>query len=445
MDDDPYPANLATTSIVALDTQEMIYTLLAIVILLICSGLISASEVAFFSLRQKNIDAIERSSLKKAIQRLLNHPKKLLATILIANNTVNIAIVIISGKLITDLFSVFPTPVWLQTIIQVVLVTFIILLFGEVIPKVFSTYYPLRIAQTMASPMHYMNIIFSWLSYPLLLFGKLLDKLFKRKYSSLSSEELNTVIDLTNDKNVNEEEKKIWKGVVEFGTISVKETMRPRTDVMAIEFSTAYPEVLAFILNAGYSRIPVYKENFDQISGVLYIKDLLPHLGEKDDFEWQQLIRAPFYVPENKMIDDLLKEFQTKKMHMAIVVDEYGGSSGIVTLEDVIEEIVGEINDEFDDEDIIYSKLDNENYVFEGKTTLINLCRIIDLSYEDIESFAGDADTIAGLILQINGTLPERNQEFTINQIVFKIESVDRRRIKRVKVTLQKKVEPNEN
>jgi len=400
--------------------------------------MISASEVAFFSLSQKELDEIRQDALRKKVQHLLSYPKKLLATILIANNLVNIAIVILSGFVISDLLSVVKWPEWLLFTIQVGVVTFFILLFGEIVPKIYATYQPQTIVRAMATPLGFMNVALSWVSAPLILSGNFLDRRLKKHELSLSANELNRVIEMTNDESVTEEEKKIWKGVVEFGTITVKETMKPRTDVMAVEYDTSFQELLEFILQAGYSRIPVYRETFDSIVGILYIKDVLPHIHKEGNYAWQPLIRPPFYVPENKMIDDLLKEFQEKKMHMAIVVDEFGGTSGIVTLEDIIEEIVGEINDEFDDEDVIYSRLDDSNYVFEGKTTLINLCRIIQIPYEQIEPFAGDADTLAGLILNVNERMPERGQVLTITNLRFTVESVDKRRIKRVKVTILK-------
>lgn len=434
--DDPLSFHNQVEPIVANFGLQHAGYLLVVLLLLICSAMISASEVAFFSLSQKELDEIKQVNLRKKVQLLLSYPKKLLATILVANNTVNIAIVILSGFVITDLLSAVSWPEWLQFTFQVGVVTFFILLFGEIVPKIYATYQPQVIIQIMTNPLGFMNVALSWFTAPFILSGNFLDKRLKKHELSLSVNELNRVIEMTNDDTVTEEEKKIWKGVVEFGTITVKETMKPRTDVMAVEYDTSFQELLGFILQAGYSRIPVYRENFDTIVGVLYIKDVLPHIHENANYSWQQLIRTPFFVPENKMIDDLLKEFQEKKMHMAIVVDEFGGTSGIVTLEDVIEEIVGEINDEFDDEDVIYSRLDDHNYVFEGKTTLVNLCRIIQVPYSVLEPFAGDADTLAGLILNVNERLPERGKELTIANLRFTIESVDKRRIKRVKVSV---------
>lgn len=407
---------------------------ITIVLLLICSGLISASEVAFFSLSEKDIDEIENESLRKRIRKITSYPKKLLATILILNNAVNIAIIILSSISTQLLFAQANIPDWAIFLIQIVAVTFIILLFGEVLPKIYSTYHPLKLVKLMLAPLAFFNVALSWLSAPLLLSGRFFDKRIKKNQETISAIDLNTVIEMTNDVTVTEEEKKIWKGVVEFGTISVKETMKPRTDVMALEYHTPFSELLQFILQFGYSRIPVYKEHFDQIEGVLYIKDVIPHIRKPSDFAWQTLIRPTFFVPENKMIDDLLKEFQEKKMHMAIVVDEFGGTSGIVTLEDIIEEIVGEINDEFDDEEVVYSRIDENTYLFDGKTTLINLCRILQINYEQIEPWVGDADTIAGMILQINQKLPLRGQTIESGGLRFVVESVDKRRIKSIRV-----------
>jgi len=431
--------------------------MIALILLLIVSAMTSAAEVSYFSLTQKQVDEIENESLRKRIQLMLGRPKKLLATILIGNNAANLAIVILSGIVMDQVFDWIVLPQrtitglgntaaslnmqteglisGLKFVIQVVLVTFLILLFGEVIPKVYATHNPVGVAKFMVGPMRFMSRLLSFMSFPLVSTSSFIDKRLQRKEAAMSAGELSAVIDLTRDETVTDEEKKIWKGIVEFGTISVKETMKPRIDVMALEVNTPFTQLLPQIVSAGYSRIPVYRENFDKIEGVLYIKDLLPHLDEGDGFTWQQLIRPPFYVPENKKIDDLLKEFQSKKMHMAIVVDEFGGSSGIVTLEDVIEEIVGEINDEFDDDEIVYSRLDDDNYVFEGKTTLINLCRIMEIEYSSLEPYVGDSDTLAGLVLQLNGQLPERNQVLICDHLRFTIESVDRKRIKRIKVT----------
>lgn len=408
----------------------------ALLLLLVSSGLISGSEVAFFSLTEKDLDEIKQDGLRKRIRDLLNRPKKLLATLLIANNSVNLAIVILSGIITTPIFEAAQLPDWLLFALQIVLVTFLILLFGEVIPKVYASKYPGFFVHRLNGPLAVLNTLFSPVTRPLVASTNFLDKRLSRlAQKSLSSDELSAVIDMTQDETITDEEKKIWKGIVEFGTIEVKETMTPRTDVMALDITLPFPEAMKKILDSGYSRIPVYTDSLDKIEGILYIKDLLPHI-DSENFDWTTLLRPAYFVPEKKKIDDLLKEFQAKKNHIAIVVDEYGGSSGIITLEDVIEEIVGEINDEFDDEQIVYSRLDDENFVFEGKTPLINLCRILEIEYAEIEEFVGDAESLAGLVLQLNGQIPEKNQVIPCGKLIFTVESVDKRRIKRVKVNI---------
>lgn len=415
-------------------SNGILWYIAIIVLLLVCVAYMSAAEVAFFSITRKGIDEMP-DGLRKQVLKLLESPKKLLATILVIHNGMNLCIIILSEFLKEELLPPGTLPGWLTFLLHVVLITFIILLFGEVIPKVYGTQYPKSIVKVMVRPLLVLNKLMIWMTAPLMLSSALFAKRLKKNTNSLSAGDLEAVIDLTKDKSVTDEEKKIWKGIVEFGTISVNETMKPRVDVVAIEVHSNFKEVIAIILQAGYSRLPVYDGSFDKIEGVLYIKDLLAYLDKGDDFEWQKLIRATYFVPETKKIDDLLKEFQEKKVHMAIVVDEYGGSAGIVTLEDVIEEIVGEINDEFDDEEIVYSRLDDINFVFEGKTSLINMCRIIEIEYSDIERYVADADTIAGLLLELNGKLPDIEQIINCDNLRFKVESVDKRRIKRVKVT----------
>jgi putative hemolysin len=417
----------------------ILWYILIILFLLVCVALMSAAEVSFFSITRKEIDEMP-DGLRKNVLHLLDKPKKLLATILVIHNGVNLSIVILSEFLKEEILPVGTMNPILSFLLQVVLITLIILLFGEVVPKVYGTQNAKSIIKVMVRPLLFLNKAMIWMTAPLMLSSSLFDRKLKKNNNSLSAGDLEAVIELTKDETVTEEEKKIWKGIVEFGTISVNETMKPRMDVVSLDIESNFKEVLAVILEAGYSRLPVYRGSFDKIEGVLYIKDLLPYLNQDATFDWQSLIRPTYFVPETKKIDDLLKEFQEKKVHMAIVVDEYGGSSGIVTLEDVIEEIVGEINDEFDDDEIVYSRLDDDNYVFEGKTSLINMCRIIDIEYSDIEPYAADADTIAGLLLELNGTLPEKEQIIDCEKLRFKVESVDKRRIKRVKVTKQQEI-----
>ncbi len=431
--------SLLTTIPLAGFNLAILWYILIILFLLVCVALMSAAEVSFFSITRKEIDEMP-DGLRKNVLHLLDKPKKLLATILVIHNGVNLSIVILSEFLKEEVLPAGTINPILSFLLQVVLITLVILLFGEVVPKVYGTQNAKSIIKVMVRPLLFLNKAMIWMTAPLMLSSSLFDRRLKKNNNSLSAGDLEAVIELTKDETVTEEEKKIWKGIVEFGTISVNETMKPRMDVISLDIESNFKEVLTVILEAGYSRLPVYRGSFDKIEGVLYIKDLLPYLNQDAMFEWQSLIRPTYFVPETKKIDDLLKEFQEKKMHMAIVVDEYGGSSGIVTLEDVIEEIVGEINDEFDDDEIVYSRLDDDNYVFEGKTSLINMCRIIDIEYSDIEPYAADADTIAGLLLELNGTLPEKEQIINCEKLRFKVESVDKRRIKRVKVTKQHEI-----
>lgn len=445
MDDPPNLTgfSLITNFPLAAFGSGIAWYIVAIVLLLFCVAAMSAAEVAFFSITRKEIDEMP-DGLRRTVLKLLEKPKKLLATILVIHNGVNLSIVILSEFLKEEIMHGHAYNPIVTFLLQVVLITMIILLFGEVLPKVYGTQYPKSIVKLMVAPLRILNKVMIFMTGPLMLSSALFDKRLKNQHSTLSAGELEDMIELTKDENVTEAEKKIWKGIVEFGTISVKETMKPRVDVTALDVESNFKDVLAVIVDAGYSRLPVYRETFDNIEGVLYIKDLLPHLNKGNEFEWQMLIRTTYFVPETKKIDDLLKEFQEKKVHLAIVVDEYGGSAGIVTLEDVIEEIVGEINDEFDDEEIVYSKLDSDNFVFEGKTTLINMCRIIDIEYTDIEKYVADADTIAGLLLELNGKLPEKEQVIECDGLRFKVESVDKRRIKRVKVTKQEVLDEKE-
>lgn len=395
--------------------------------------------MAFFSLKPDEIEKLKTQATRSsntAIE-LLQKPKKLLATILIANNMVNIAIVIISAILISKLFN-FGDKAWLEFLVQVVAVTFIILLLGEVTPKVYATRHGLKMATLMAIPLLILEKLFSPLSFALINSTNFIEKRFKSKGHDISVDAISHAIEITNENSTTEHEKKILKGIVRFGSIEVKQIMKPRLNVVAFDVETSFSDLLYRIIEAGFSRVPIYRESFDNIEGILFIKDLLPYIDEKDDFKWQKLIRPPFFVPENKKIDDLLREFQSKKIHMAIVVDEYGGTSGIVTLEDIIEEIVGEINDEFDDDEIQYSKLDENNYVFDGKILLNDMYRILNIDGEVFNKARGEADTLAGFILETQGKIPAKNEVFTFENFTFKIEAADKRKIKTVKVTINK-------
>jgi len=330
-----------------------------------------------------------------------------------------------------------------QFTIQVVVVTFLLLLLGEVIPKIYANKNPLTLANFMAFPLFYIRMILNPFSSLLVNSTNFIDKRIKKKGHNISVDELSQALELTSDENQDDDDHKILEGIVKFGNTEVKQVMTSRVDVVSLEESQSYKEVNDTILDAGFSRIPVHKDNFDNISGVLYIKDLLPHLKKKD-FEWQKLMRKPYFVPENKKIDDLLKEFQSMKTHLAIVVDEYGGSSGIITLEDILEEIVGDISDEFDDDDLFYSKLDDFNYVFEAKIALNDMYRVLDIDGDEFEAEKGESETLAGFVLELFGKIPQKNEKIRFNDYQITIEAADKRRIKRIKLQLPETTEVRE-
>ena len=407
--------------------------------LLLLSALISGAEVAFFSLSQVELDKAlaSKSSNQKTVVGLLKRPEKLLATILISNNFVNILIVLIFAYIGEIVFKDITSNL-LKFLIEVVLVTFLILLFGEVLPKVYATRNALKFASFMAFPIKILNSFLSILSLPLMSLTDLVEAKFGKRKSNLSVEKLSQALELTSDKTTTKDEQKILEGIVNFGNTETSEIMIPRMDIFAISDTESYGEVISKIVEKGFSRNPVYRENVDEIVGVLYAKDLLPYLNKKD-FNWKKLIREPYFVPENKKLDDLLKEFQEIKSHLAIVVDEYGGTSGIVTLEDVIEEIVGDINDEFDNDDVSYSKIDNNNYLFEGKTNLKDFYKILDIENVDLfEENRGESETIAGFILEIYGKFPRQNEVIRFQNYSFKIEEMDKKRINKLKVTIHR-------
>lgn len=420
---------------------ETLLNIIVLILLLICSALISGSEVGLFSLKPHELEKIHEAndnSSVSAIRQLLNQPNYLLATILIANNTVNIAIILLSTITLNQQFNFNVLPDWLNFLIQVIGITFFILLFGEILPKVYATKNALKMALFMAKPLNFLIAIFKPISYLLISSTNFIDKKIKRKTHDISVEELSHAIDLTNDINSNEQEHQILKGIVKFGETSVKEIMTARVKVVSIEKDTPFDEVIKVILESGHSRIPVYEETFDKVLGVLYIKDIIPHINNEKDFNWNTLIRTPFFVPENKKLDDLLKEFQERKIHLAIIVDEYGGTSGIITLEDIIEEIVGEISDEFDTDDIIYSKLDDNTYIFDGNTTINDLAKIISLDEEILVEMRKEAETIAGLIIEVSGKIPQKNEKINFQNLCFIVEASDKRRIKRVKLIINR-------
>lgn len=415
---------------------KLIGASLAMLILLLCSALISGSEVAFFSLSPTDKESIEndKNNSNKLLLALLEKPKRLLATILISNNFANISIVILSTFITESIIGEVAEPK-VKFIVQVVVVTFLLLLLGEVIPKVYANKKPLSLATLMTTPTHYLSIILSPLSRLLVSSTSFIDKRIKKKGHQISVDELSHALELTADENEQQEDQKILKGIVKFGNTEVKQIMTPRVDVLCVEEDASFNKVRESIVASGFSRIPIIKDNFDNIRGLLYIKDLLPHL-DKEEMNWFKLARKPFFVPENKKIDDLLREFQGKKMHMAIVVDEYGGSSGIVSLEDILEEIVGDISDEFDDDELVYSKLDDFNFIFEAKILLNDFYRVLQIGGSEFEAEKGESETLAGFVLELFGKIPKKNEKMRFNDYQISIDAADKRRIKRVKITL---------
>lgn len=409
----------------------------AILILLFCSALVSAAEVALFSLSPHDLDASSRQNPRKAaiVSRLLQRPKKLLATILVTNSFVNMAVVVLFFAIATDLFSFIEIPV-LKFAVEIVVVTFFILLFGDVLPKIYANRNSLRFSHFIAPPLAFLDTLLTPVSIPLRALTNFLnDRLGGKQKSNFSVDQLSQALELTSSEDTSRQEQKILEGIVSFGNTETRQVMSPRIDIFALDINEPYSDILPQIIDKGFSRIPVYQDNIDHIVGVLFVKDLIPHIGKKE-FDWKTLIREPFFVPENKKLDNLLKDFQGMKNHLAIVVDEYGGTSGLVSLEDVIEEIVGDISDEFDDDDISYSQIDDRTFLFEGKVNLRDFYRIIDLDESAFEKSKGEAETLAGFLLEILGNFPKKGQKINFDKCRFTIESVDRKRIKQIKVTV---------
>ncbi|MEM8999412.1 MAG: gliding motility-associated protein GldE [Bacteroidota bacterium] len=413
--------------------------------LLFCSALISGAEVALFGLSQTDLNEIteEGTTKGKIIGNLLKRPKKLLATILIANNAINIGIVLLFSSIGNTLFAEIEQTLFgvvtVRFIVEVILATFLILMFGEILPKIYANRNRMQFSYFMAFPINVLDSLFAPLSLPMRSATIFLQEKLGRQKSNLSVDHLSQALELTSEGDTTKEEQKILEGIVSFGNTDTKQVMRPRIDIFALNEEMKFVEVIAEIKKNGYSRIPVFSENMDNVLGVLYVKDLLPYIDRRS-YNWMQLIREPYFVPENKKLDDLLLEFQEQKKHLAIVVDEYGGTSGIVTLEDIIEEIVGDISDEFDDEDLIFSKLDEYNYVFDGKTTLKDFYRVVKIADEAIfEEQKGESETIAGFVLEIAGSFPKRGEKVYFDAYEFVVESLDKKRLKQIKITL-----PNE-
>jgi gliding motility-associated protein GldE len=421
------------------DWPAIIGCVIAIVIFILLSALFSGSENALFSLNKPQIEELtdNESATAKAITFLISNPKKLLATILIGNTFINVAMVMVSTVLLTTIFDFEHNPVF-GFLIEVVFVTFMIVLFGEVIPKIYAVQNNSKVSAWVAVFMFYMYKLFRPLVFVLENSTSIIDKRVTKRGHILSVDELSHAIDITTESDSPKQEKSILKGIVNFVNTNVTEIMCQRPDIAAIDIETNFTELLQLIDELGYSRIPVYQDSLDEIKGILSIKDILPHIHQSADFKWQELARPAFYVPESKKIDDLLKDFQNKRTHMAIVVDEFGGTSGLVTMEDILEEVFGEINDEFDEDEIYYSKLDENTFVFEAKMLINDACKYMELELDIFDDVRNEADTLAGLILELNGDMPKQNQEIRYHPLSFKIEAVDKRRIKRIKVIIER-------
>jgi putative hemolysin len=414
---------------------KLLIGLTVLILLLFVSALMSGSEVAFFSLRPEDIEKLKSSKSKKAamVLKLHNMPDKLLSTILVANNTVNIAIVLLAAFLSARTFDFSMNPV-LGFIFEAVVITFVLLFFGEVMPKVFATRNQIPMAKFMAYPMSFLETLFKPVTSLLILSTSFVKKRAKHRHTNISMDDLSDALDLASD-DINEDEK-ILKGIVNFGNINVSEIMCPRIDVTAINIKLGFNKVKSIIIESGFSRIPVYSGSFDSVKGILYAKDVLPYTNSPDNFKWQALMRPVHFVPETKKINELLKEFQIKKQHMAVVIDEYGGTSGIITLEDVLEEIVGEITDESDEDETMHRKIDDKTYIFEGKILLNDFFKIIEAEDDPFEDVRGESETLAGLILELTGEIPQKGQMITYRNFNFRIESADKRRIKEIRVEL---------
>lgn len=415
---------------------DLIFGFSGIILLLLLAAVVSGAEVAFFSLTQKDLDQASQQHPKKVeiITRLLEKPKKLLATLLVANNFTIISIVVLFSFLDENLFD-FVGSSSLKLVAEILFITFLILFFGEVLPKIYASRNNIKFALGVVHPIRFLDKLLSPVSLPMRSLTLYLQKKLGKQKTNISVDQLSQALELTSSGETTSDEQKILEGIVSFGNTDTRQVMSPRIDIFALEIDETFQEIFPKIVDKGFSRIPVYRDNIDHIEGVLFVKDLIPHIDRKE-FDWNTLIREPFFVPENKKLDNLLKDFQGMKSHLAIVVDEYGGTSGLVSLEDVIEEIVGDISDEFDDENINFSQIDDKNFLFEGKIYLKDFYRIVSVNEEVFEDRKGEAETLAGLILEILGNFPKKGQKVNLEDCIFTIETVDKKRIKQVKVTL---------
>jgi len=417
-------------------TSGAIIGMVVVAILLFFSAMISGSEVAYFSLGPMHINELKEHPNRKEsmVLNLLEKPERLLANILITNNFINVGIVIIASFVTGTIFNFTHSPL-LGFVIKVIIITFLLLLFGEIMPKVYANRFAPQFARRMAVPLVILDRLFQPLIFILVKSTGLVNRRLAKKGQNISMDDLSEALDLATD--VVEDEKEMLEGIVRFSNLEVSEIMKPRTDVVTVDIETDLATLTRVIIDSGFSRIPVYEETSDHLKGILYVKDLLPHINQKNKFNWQKLIREPFFVPETKKINELLKEFQEKKIHLAIVVDEYGGTEGIVTMEDILEEVVGEITDESDEEEVFYHKIDRHTYAFDGKTLLNDFYKVTELDDEHFDKVKGDAETVAGLLLELKGGFPRMNDVIQCKGIEFTVLAMDKRRIKEVKVFLK--------
>lgn len=426
----------------AMNTQGITVLIVLLLFLLFISFIVSGAEIAFFSLTYKDINLLKTKPQLpyKRIVDLLDDPKLLLASLLTANCFINISIIIISNILIDDLLTFTRSFEWVEFLIKVVLVTFVLILFAEVIPKIMASQHNLRFAKEVGPVIELINYMFSQTSSWLVKYSDVIEKSLAHKTSgAITNEELYHAIDIT-DTGTNENEKNILKGILKFGNITVKQIMRTRMEVHGIDQDATFGQLMKYVVDLHYSRVPVYKDDLDEVVGMIHTKDLMPYLDQPDDFDWHKLMRPPYFVHEQKMIEDLLREFQSKRIHFAVVVDEFGGTSGIVTLEDILEEIIGDINDEFDEEDTAFKKLDDYNYIFEGRTMINDVCKTMELPVDTFDAVKGESDSLAGLVLELAGEIPHVNQTIPCGDFEFNILEVERTRINKIKITIKPQI-----
>jgi gliding motility-associated protein GldE len=437
MDPDPLPNLFLLALEPSISVSSIALISFILVALLFLSAVLAGSEVAFFSLNADQRISLRESEIssEKKVSQLLDKPQQLLATLLISINFVNIIFITLANYLTSLVLGQQSMETLLVTLFLLFGVTFIITFFGELIPKVWAQQNNLNFARYSAPLIGFLNFVFLPLSKALLGISGLIEKRVKKKSYTLTSQELNQALEITTDENTSDREKDILRGILNFGNISVKSVMQARRDIVAFDTSMNFHELMDLINKNGYSRVPVYNETIDKIEGILYIKDLLKHIDQDEKFDWLPLLHSPFFVPENKKIDDLLYDFQEKRVHMAIIVNEYGETEGIVTMEDIIEEIVGEINDEFDEVEADYKKIADNVYVFEAKTSLNDFCRVLEIEAAYFEKAKGESETLAGLVIELFGRIPSAGEEIEFEDFTFKVQSVDTRRIKKVRVT----------